>query len=361
MKLACFHLLNDYSGSPKILKLILSELLDKGIPVDLITSSGGVLDELLCYTNLHKSSYRYMFSTNPVITTLHYLRVQIYAFFLSFRYLLNRDIVFYINTVLPVGPALAGKIMGKRVIYHYHENAKAKGTVYKMLCWCMQVLATDIICVSHYQRSFLKRKKDIYIIPNALPSELIKQFTLNSEQAFERKTILMLSSLKLYKGALEFTRLSQMLPKYNFIWVINDEQTYIDSFIKEYHITIHDNLSIFPRQNNVTPFYNRCSLVLNLSNKEKFIETFGLTALEAMANGIPVIVPTEGGIAEMVQDGINGYKIDVQELDKIADRISHILSDKSLFCRLSTNALQYSKQFNAANMTEQIFHLITKN
>ena len=54
------------------------------------------------------------------------------------------------------------------------------------------------------------------------------------------------------------------------------------------------------------------------------VETFGLTALEAMSAGLPVIVPTEGGIAEMVTDGDNGYKIDVQDLNKIVEYV-HLL------------------------------------
>ena len=42
--IACFHLFNDYSGSPKVLKTILEGLLEKGYSIYLITSRGGVLD-----------------------------------------------------------------------------------------------------------------------------------------------------------------------------------------------------------------------------------------------------------------------------------------------------------------------------
>ena len=45
-KIICFHLYNDYSGSPKVLKNVLDELLWKGFDIELITSNGGVLDEL---------------------------------------------------------------------------------------------------------------------------------------------------------------------------------------------------------------------------------------------------------------------------------------------------------------------------
>ena len=99
-----------------------------------------------------------------------------------------------------------------------------------------------------------------------------------------------------------------------------------------------DNLQIISRQNDVTPFYNEASIVLNLSDKQRFVETFGLTALEAMSAGLPVIVPTEGGIAEIVEDGANGYKIDVQDLDRIDCMIEEIFQDKDHYIRMANEA-----------------------
>ena len=119
----CFHLFNDYSGSPKVLKMVLQGILDKGYEVDLITSKGGVLDEHTGHANLIRVSYGYHFSAIPLITMSRYLGVQLYTFLIAFRYLFQKQTVFYINTLLPVGPALAGRMMGKKVIYHYHENA----------------------------------------------------------------------------------------------------------------------------------------------------------------------------------------------------------------------------------------------
>ena len=244
--------------------------------------------------------------------------------------------------------------MDKHVVYHYHENAFAKGAFYKALATAMQKLAHEIICVSEYQASFLQRKKGVTVVPNALPKNFVNRLTPNLQTAFERKQILMLGSLKLYKSPLEFIELAQRLPQFTFELVVNDTQENINCFMKEHKINICKNLTIYPRQNDVVPFYNQASLVLNLSDKEQVVETFGLTALEAMTAGLPVIVPTEGGIAEMVVDGENGYKIDVQELDKIANAIKNILSDKALYTLLATNALKYSEKFNAGNMIGQI-------
>jgi glycosyltransferase involved in cell wall biosynthesis len=252
--IVCFHLFNDYSGSPKVLKMILMEILSKGYRVDLVTSAGGVLDELQGYENLHKIHYRYTFSDNPAVTALRYFRVQIYTFLLTFRYLGCKN-TFYINTLLPVGPALAGRLMGKRVIYHYHENAMIKGVFYRILCRCMQHLASEIICVSEYQRSFLKRMKNVCVVPNALPKTFIIRLAPDPNKAFALKKVLMLGSLKLYKGILEFVQLARQLPQYSFDLVINDTESNIDRFIANHSIEKPVNLKLYPRQNDVTPFY----------------------------------------------------------------------------------------------------------
>lgn len=352
----CFHHFNDYSGSPKVLKGVLEGLLEKGYPVDLVTSGGGVLDELIGKPGFRKHGYRYRFSTNPIVTMCRYTAVQVYVFLVALRWIFDKDVVFYINTLLPVGPALAGRLTGKRVVYHYHENAFIKSAFYKGLAWMMQRLAHEIICVSGYQASFLSTKKKVTVIPNTLPKDFVEKLHPDPQAAFSRKTILMLSSLKGYKGTKEFIELAKRLPQYRFIIVINDTQEQIEAYLKDnyLHISSEGNLKVFPRQNDVSVFYGQSSIVLNLSNKLMVIETFGLTALEAMRAGLPVIVPTVGGIAEMVDDGVNGYKIDVQDLDRIERRIEEMLSQEDLYIRMAENALLHAHRYDAEEMLKQI-------
>jgi glycosyltransferase involved in cell wall biosynthesis len=194
----------------------------------------------------------------------------------------------------------------------------------------------------------------VIVIPNALPEDFINQLHPSPEKAFKRKEILMMGSLKLYKGTLEFLELAGRLPQFHFTLVINDTQNHINRFLAEYKLKTRNNLSIYPRQDEVASFYNRTSIVLNLSNKSLFIETFGLTALEAMYAGLPAIVPTVGGIAELVEDNINGYKIDVQDLDAIEKKIVEILTNKQLYQKLAENALSASKKYDERKMIDTI-------
>lgn len=354
----CFHLYNDFSGSPKVLHTVLKGLLSRGFCIDLITSKGGVLDGLEGEGQLVRHSYPYRFSPRPLLTMLRYLAVQVYTFFLCFRWLFDGDAVFYINTLLPAGPALAGRIMGKRVVYHYHENAFAKGTFYKALAWLMKHLAHRIICVSAYQASFLSSKKTI-VVPNAPDTDFMQSVRPDPHAAFGRQTVLMLASLKGYKGVDEFAALSLRLPQYKFVLVLNDTQENIDVYFSHPQRALRGaNLTIFPRQTDVVPFYNRASLVLNLTDKKKTIETFGLTAIEAMCAGLPVIVPTVGGIAELVSDGENGYKIDIAQLDEIEKRIQEILSDESAYTHLANNALHRAALYNPSAQAGSIASIL---
>ena len=376
LKIVCFHLYNDFSGSPKVLRQVVRGMLEEGHEVVLVTSRGGVLDKITDYrlqitpyvrdfysarhneqapsalanrkniqitdnSQLRYRYYNYKFVGSGVVTALMYAWVQIYTFFVALGYWSDKNVVFYINTILPVGPAVAGWLMRKRVIYHYHENAMVKGKMYRLLAWVMQRVATEIICVSKYQRSFLKRQEGVRVVPNALDEEFLARAVVDVEGAFGRKTVLMLGSLKGYKGTKEFVELARRLEPYRFVLVLNDTQENIDKYFEENGLVGTENLKVYARQEDVVPFYREASVVLNLSNKEQFIETFGLTALEAMAFGLPVIVPTVGGIAEMVEDGVNGWKIDVQDLDMIERRIEEMLSDREVYGRLC-NRQHYS-------------------
>lgn len=358
-KLVCSHLFNDFSGSPKVLRMVLEGLVKHGIAIDVVTSRGeGALSDLAGLEGMRISRYAYRFSDNGLVTMMRYCWVQLYIFLFSFRYLPSRETVFYINTILPVGAALAGRLMGKRVVYHYHEDAGTKGAFYLVLAWCMQKLASEIICVSEYQRSFLKRQKGVWVVPNAMPESFVKQLNPNPEEAFERKRVLMLGSLKQYKGTHEFVELAERMKAYAFELVLNETPENIAAFWKESGMTQPENLTVYPRQNNVAPFYNRASVVLNLSNKNLFIETFGLTALEAMSAGLPVIVPTVGGIAEMVEDGVNGYRIDVQDLDRIEAQIEALFSDWALYERLAHGALNRAALYREQEMVNRIVEII---
>jgi len=59
-----------------------------------------------------------------------------------------------------------------------------------------------------------------------------------------------------------------------------------------------------------------CAVVASLGP-----EPFGLTSIEALAHGTPVIASAIGGLTETVRDGVDGFHVGPDDRDAIADRI----------------------------------------
>ena len=75
-------------------------------------------------------------------------------------------------------------------------------------------------------------------------------------------------------------------------------------------------------------------------------ESFGLAALEAMANKVPVISTNSGGLPEVNQHGFSGYLSDVGNLDEMAENAVSILSDPDKLELFKDNAQKQACNFD---------------
>ncbi len=90
-------------------------------------------------------------------------------------------------------------------------------------------------------------------------------------------------------------------------------------------------------------------------------EPFGLSVLESMACGTPVVAVDMGGFRETVVHAQTGY-LTVPKPSALASKIELLLKNKSLLHQLSHQALLHAKQFSWTKTTaqiEQIFKNIT--
>ncbi|MBU5689733.1 MAG: glycosyltransferase [Candidatus Aenigmatarchaeota archaeon] len=85
-------------------------------------------------------------------------------------------------------------------------------------------------------------------------------------------------------------------------------------------------------------------------------EPFGLTGLEAMSYGRPVIAFDVGGISEYVSNNENGFLVDVFNVKSLAEKMETLLSDKDLLLKFSKNSIETSKKFS-----DEIFYKKIKN
>ena len=80
-------------------------------------------------------------------------------------------------------------------------------------------------------------------------------------------------------------------------------------------------------------------------------DTFGMVVLEAMAAGLPVIISSNVGAKDIVQEGENGFIIsDTSDAEYIASKIS-LLFDENIRSAMARKALDTSLQNTWAQVT----------
>ncbi|MEH2066675.1 MAG: glycosyltransferase [Nostoc sp.] len=95
------------------------------------------------------------------------------------------------------------------------------------------------------------------------------------------------------------------------------------------------------RHREVLKYYYSASDVLVTT---PWYEPFGITPVEAMACGTPVIGSKVGGIKFTVQDGETGYLVAPNDPDAIAERIAHLYKNPQVLHRLKGQAIQRAHQ-----------------
>ena len=352
-KIVFVHLFNDRSGSPKVLSQVIQAVCREGIPVEVLTSGhkNGFLSNMPC----PNKEIFYRRSENRALTLIYYLLSQLYLFFACLKYR-QQDVTFYINTMMPFGAALAARLFNKPVIYHIHETSIRPALLKRLLRVVINLTARKIIFVSNYLRESEGFKyKSQYVVYNSLePNGKCRPV----KRPGERFDVLMICSMKSYKGVWEYLKIAKEFDNNSitFSLVLNADPAEIDSWFE--NIAIPFNVTLFPRQTNVAQFYEKASVVLNLSRPDEWIETFGLTVLEGMSHGLPVIVPPVGGPAEIVKDGKEGFLISCYETEEIVKKIKKLESNQELYEFMSSNSKFRADSFDLKSFEKRVVDIV---
>lgn len=331
-----FHRANDYTGSTRVLADIISKKYrnEKVTVITIDNNKGGFLSENKKISIKKIYSITFRGKNIPIVSTL--IR-KIHAVLLSLWFGRKYD-TFYINTIVPYHAAWVGRWYGKMIIYHIHEKYKEMTASSRLMEKVFNGTKAHRIFVSKYCKDQYPERIDSSweIQYNKLSDCFINKIILREIKDRSLNTVLMVSSLSKIKGVYNFVELPKRMPEYKFILVLSVSEERIKEVFGS--ITLK-NLEILPTQSDLHSIYNKADLILNLSTPPQCVETFGMTILEAMAYGIPAVVPNVGGPIEMIENGVNGYLVDVNNLESVTQSIKKALEPKNYKC-LSFNSIK---------------------
>jgi N-acetyl-alpha-D-glucosaminyl L-malate synthase BshA len=89
-------------------------------------------------------------------------------------------------------------------------------------------------------------------------------------------------------------------------------------------------------------------------------ESFGLSALEAMVNGVAVISTNTGGLPEVNQHGISGYLSNVGDIEEMASNALKILQNEKILEKFKQGARDVAEKFDIKNVVPLYEDIYTK-
>jgi N-acetyl-alpha-D-glucosaminyl L-malate synthase BshA len=114
-------------------------------------------------------------------------------------------------------------------------------------------------------------------------------------------------------------------------------------------LDLEDRVLFLGRQEDVIPILNISDIYMLPSKSE----SFGLSALEAMSCQVPVIGTSEGGLKEVVEDGVSGFICDPNDVENMSKAAISILTGKKRRAEMGEAARKRALDFDSSLITDK--------
>jgi len=274
----------------------------------------------------------------------------------------------YPASLLGRSAVIAWRLAGKRslAVLNFHSSTKSPPWYYSFLENCIDALVirsvSHIVSVSKDCLSSLKRRKafldysKVSYIYNGIedPTRLLKAVSTTIEDKSSLKRYcLMLATYETRKGhAFLFQAFQAVVKDFPDVQL----QIYGHGL---YHAKkqVADEVIRFKLENNVTlgDFTPQTAELLAgasvLVVPSQAYESFGLTIIEAMAFGVPVVTTDVGGMPEVLGNSNAGYVCSKDDPLEFATAIKNILGNPVLASELGLNGrVAFESRFTASTM-----------
>jgi L-malate glycosyltransferase len=126
-----------------------------------------------------------------------------------------------------------------------------------------------------------------------------------------------------------FARVNEELPSQ--LLMVGDGPERVLAEDETRRLGVESSVSFLGKIDSIAPLLANASLFLLPSESE----SFGLTALEALASGVPVVCSRAGGLPEVVRDGETGFLCEVGDVESMARVSLELLRDPERWHEMS--------------------------
>lgn len=197
-----------------------------------------------------------------------------------------------------------------------------------------------------------KIEKDIHVIPNFVD---IQRFNQANKEHFKKmlapngeRILAHVSNFRKVKRVEDVVRIfknvHEVIPSKLLMIGDGPERQAAEDLCRSLHLE-HDT-RFLGKQENINEIFNITDLFLLPSQSE----SFGLSALEAMACGVPVVSTNTGGLPEINVAGETGYLSDVGDIHDMSEHAIYMLSDDERLKQFKATALQHARKFDKKNI-----------
>jgi glycosyltransferase involved in cell wall biosynthesis len=149
------------------------------------------------------------------------------------------------------------------------------------------------------------------------------------------------------------TVFSRLFIKYKFLkLVITGKGKELDNLKQLVHDLEIEKQVIFPGFTNEPALFASCYDIAVLNSR---LEGFPNSIVEYMASGRPVVSTNVGGVSEIIEDGVNGSLVTIDDEDDLYNKLEQLITDSDLRKKYSQNAKSVIRdRFSEENMINSL-------
>lgn len=338
------HLLNDLSGSPRIINEKIKCYRAQGIDCLVVTNDGRGFIEL---EGQPHHVVPYCKNRNILLWIFSLLRWHLSVFWFLIRAVGPADVV-HASTMLTAPHLLAARLKGARTVAHLMETRVSPALHGWLVKWLIISFADRIVFLSHYVSEALgsrfSRKPNIVTYP-CIDARIVEAARAHVGTRTDTAEFVVgqVCSLVWYKGYRQFISLARECPDIQFKLVLNGNAKL---FFAEYpRASLPGNFDVEFDVRDIASVLSTMDMLISLTQRTGWIETFGLTIVEGMTFGLPVIAPDIGAPREYVRHEQNGFLVDETSLSEVAAIIRRVQGDRKHHRELSQAAVATARRF----------------